>query len=79
LKRPTWDRIFKIKEAMQAGVSIKTIHEITLIDKWFLYQIQDIITTENTISQQKHLEAISEDLMWKAKEMGFSDEQIADC
>jgi carbamoyl-phosphate synthase large subunit len=79
LKRPTWDRIFKIKEAMQAGVSIKTIHEITLIDKWFLYQIQDIIATENTISQQKHLDAISEDLMWKAKEMGFSDEQIADC
>ena len=79
LKRPTWDRIFKIKEAMQAGVSIKTIHEITLIDKWFLYQIQDIISTENTITQQKNLEAITEDLMWKAKEMGFSDEQIADC
>ena len=79
LKRPTWDRIFKIKEAMQAGVSIKTIHEITLIDKWFLYQIQDIITTENAITQQKNLDAITEDLMWKAKEMGFSDEQIADC
>lgn len=77
LKRPTWDRIFRIKEAMAAGVSIKTIREITQIDRWFLYQIQDIITLENEITACKHLDKISEELMVRAKQMGFSDEQIA--
>src|SRR5690606_6253708 len=43
LRVPKWDRIFRIKEALAAGVSIKTIRELTQIDRWFLYQIQDII------------------------------------
>ncbi|RYD54932.1 MAG: carbamoyl-phosphate synthase large subunit [Sphingobacteriales bacterium] len=78
LKRPTWDRIFRIKEAMTAGVSIKTIRELTQIDRWFLYQIQDIVTLENKIKEHKHLEKLSDDLLCEAKQMGFSDEQIAE-
>lgn len=79
MKRPTWDRIFKIKEALSAGVSIKTLREITQIDRWFLYQMQDIVTLENRIREIKHLEQLSADLLSEAKQMGFSDEQIADC
>ncbi len=78
LKRPTWDRIFKIKEALSAGVSIKTLREITYIDRWFLYQIQDIVNLENKIKEYKHLEKLPDDLLSEAKQMGFSDEQIAD-
>ena len=78
LKRPTWDRIFKIKEAMAAGVSIKTIHELTQIDRWFLYQIQDIVNLENEIRKYKHLDKLPANLMREAKQMGFGDEQIAD-
>ena len=78
LKRPTWDRIFRIKEAMQAGVSIKTIRELTHIDRWFLYQIQDIVNLENKIKEYKHLEKLPADLLSEAKQMGFSDEQIAE-
>ncbi len=78
IKRPQWDRIFRIKEALAAGVSIKTVREITLIDRWFLYQIQDIVKLENKLAECKHLENISEDLLWEAKKMGFSDEQIAE-
>ncbi|PZF72796.1 carbamoyl-phosphate synthase large subunit [Taibaiella soli] len=77
LKRPTWDRIFRIKEAMSAGISIKTIREETLIDRWFLYQIQDIVSLENKIREYKHLEKLPKDLLAQAKRMGFSDEQIA--
>lgn len=79
IKRPTWDRIFRIKEAIAAGVSIKTIKETTQIDRWFLYQIQDIVTMENRLTACKHLEDISEELLWEAKKMGFSDDQIAAC
>lgn len=78
LKRPTWDRIFRIKEAMAAGVSIKTIKELTHIDRWFLYQIQDIVNLENEIRKVKHLEKMPESLLYQAKQMGFSDEQIAE-
>jgi len=78
LKRPTWDRIFRIKEAMAAGVSIKTIRELTQIDRWFLYQIQDIVNLETEIRKYKHLEKLPETLLFEAKQMGFGDEQIAE-
>lgn len=78
IKRPTWDRIFKIKEAIAAGISIKTLREITHIDRWFLYQIQDIVTLENKMKEIKHLESMSADMLRDAKQMGFSDEQIAE-
>jgi carbamoyl-phosphate synthase large subunit len=78
IKRPQWDRIFRIKEAIAAGVSIKTIKEITQIDRWFLYQIQDIVNLENKIKSHKHLEKLPDDLLCEAKQMGFSDEQIAE-
>ncbi len=78
IKRPTWDRIFKIKEAIAAGISIKTLREITHIDRWFLYQIQDIVTLENKLKEIKHLGNMPADLLRDAKQMGFSDEQIAE-
>ena len=78
LKRPTWDRIFRIKEAMAAGVSIKTIRELTQIDRWFLYQIQDIVNLDAEIRKYKHLEKLPDTLLSEAKQMGFGDEQIAE-
>jgi len=77
LKRPTWDRVFRIKEAMEAGISIKTIRELTQIDRWFLYQIQDIVNLEQKIKEYQHLDKLPVDLLREAKQMGFSDEQIA--
>ncbi|HTM65429.1 MAG TPA: carbamoyl-phosphate synthase large subunit [Flavipsychrobacter sp.] len=76
--RPQWDRIFRIKEALAAGISIKTIRELTHIDRWFLYQIQDIVTLENKIKEYKHLDKVPVELLWEAKQMGFSDDQIAE-
>jgi carbamoyl-phosphate synthase large subunit len=78
LKRPTWDRIFRIKEAIAAGVSIKSLRELTQIDRWFLYQIQDIVNMEKRIVACRHLESMDEELMWAVKQMGFSDDQIAE-
>lgn len=77
IKRPTWDRIFKLKEAIAAGISIKTIREATHIDRWFLYQIQDIVKLENRIKEYNHLNALPVEVLREAKLMGFSDEQIA--
>ncbi len=78
LKRPTWDRVFRIKEAIKMGVSIKSLRELTYIDRWFLYEIQDLVHLENKIQQYKHLDNLPVELLWDAKKKGFSDEQISE-
>jgi carbamoyl-phosphate synthase large subunit len=77
MARPQWDRIFRIKDAYAQGISTKTIFEITKIDKWFLYQIKEIVLKEQELANYKELELVPEEVMWDVKKMGFSDEQIA--
>jgi carbamoyl-phosphate synthase large subunit len=75
LKVPKWDRIFRIKDALMMGVSVKRICESTGIDRWFIYQIQKICDCEKEIAKHE-LESLPEDLLRQAKTLGFSDEQI---
>ncbi|MEO7445036.1 MAG: carbamoyl-phosphate synthase large subunit [Ferruginibacter sp.] len=75
IKTPKWDRIFRIKDALMAGVSVKRICESTLIDRWFIYQIQKICDCEKKIAQYGLL-TLPDDVLWEAKQLGFSDEQI---
>ncbi len=76
IKIPKWDRIFRIKDALMQGVRIKTIVEATGIDRWFLYQIQEICTIEKELGNY-NLESMPASLLKTAKKHGFSDEQIA--
>jgi carbamoyl-phosphate synthase large subunit len=76
LKIPKWDRIFRIKDALMIGVSVKRICESTGIDRWFIYQIQKIVNLERALAKT-NLENISTELLTEAKRLGFSDEQIA--
>jgi carbamoyl-phosphate synthase large subunit len=75
IKTPKWDRIFRIKDALMAGVSVKTIVDATKIDRWFIYQIQDIVNIEKELSKHD-MKSLPEDLLRNAKRMGFGDEQI---
>jgi carbamoyl-phosphate synthase large subunit len=75
IKIPKWDRIFRIKDALMAGASIKRICESTKIDRWFIYQIQKICDCEKEIAKY-HLKTLPDDLLREAKVLGFSDEQI---
>ena len=76
IKIPKWDRIFRIKDALMLGVSVKTISQITGIDRWFLYEIQQICTVEKEILKYK-MDTLPTDLLREAKVLGFSDIQIA--
>ncbi|SHM32423.1 carbamoyl-phosphate synthase large subunit [Chitinophaga jiangningensis] len=76
LKRPTWDRIFRIKDALMEGVSVKHIHQQTYIDRWFLHQINDIVTLEKQLAEHD-LESVPVDMLRDAKKMGFSDKQLS--
>ena len=77
LKEPTDKRILAIAQAMFKGYTVDRIHELTKIDKWFLYKLQNIIDTAHELSGYKEIESIPEPLMRQAKEQGFSDFQIA--
>jgi len=76
IKIPKWDRIFRIKDALMAGVSVKSIVQATLIDRWFIYQIKEICDIEKHLAQYT-LNTLPMELMKQAKSNGFSDEQIA--
>ncbi|MBC7537094.1 MAG: carbamoyl-phosphate synthase large subunit [Ferruginibacter sp.] len=75
IKIPKWDRIFRIKDALMAGVSVKRICESTMIDRWFIYQIQKICDCEKEIAKHD-LETLPGELLTAAKVLGFSDEQL---
>lgn len=75
IKIPKWDRVFRIKDALMAGASVKRICESTGIDRWFIYQIQKICNCEKEIAKYD-LKTLPDDLLKEAKYLGFSDEQI---
>ncbi len=75
IKIPKWDRVFRIKDALMAGASVKRICESTKIDRWFIYQIQKICDCEKQIMQYD-LKTLPDELLREAKFLGFSDEQI---
>jgi len=76
IKTPKWDRIFRIKDALMQGSTIKSIAQATGIDRWFLYQIRKICDIEKEIALY-NLDTLPQDLLKDAKKNGFSDMQIA--
>jgi len=76
IKTPKWDRIFRIKDALMQGSTIKSIAQATGIDRWFLYQIQKLCVIEKEIAHHR-LETLPDDLLKEAKKNGFSDAQIS--
>ncbi|CAE6458358.1 unnamed protein product [Rhizoctonia solani] len=78
LSVPTDMRLFVIAHAMyNCGYTVDRIHELTKIDKWYLYKIDNIVQTNRTLQAVGSLKAIDGELMHRAKKMGFSDQQIA--
>ena len=76
IKTPKWDRIFRIKDALMQGSTVRSIAAATGIDNWFLYQIRIICDIEKEL--MKHtIESLPTDILKDAKKHGFSDMQIA--
>jgi carbamoyl-phosphate synthase large subunit len=76
LAKPHWDRIFNIKKAIDLGVPIKTIHTQSLIDRWFLMQIQELSKIEKELRGYR-MHNIPLHLLKELKQLGYSDLQIA--
>jgi len=76
IKVPKWDRIFRIKDALMQGSTVRSIAAATGIDNWFLYQIRIICNVEKELLKHS-IETITIELMKEAKQHGFSDMQIS--
>ncbi|KAJ8475384.1 hypothetical protein ONZ45_g15630 [Pleurotus djamor] len=79
LSKPTDMRLFAIAYAMyNKSYTVDQVHDLTKIDKWFLYKIDNIVQTHHALKAAGALENIEHELMQRAKRMGFADSQIAD-
>jgi len=76
LNQPTDKRVFYLAQALHGGYSIDRLHELTKIDKWFLYKLQHIVEKEHELETFNSLNELPDDVLRRAKEMGFSDFQI---
>jgi carbamoyl-phosphate synthase large subunit len=75
LRQPTPERIFQVKRALEAGVDINEIYELTGMDPWFLSQMVELVEAERAFAA---LPSVSKDGLWRMKRMGFSDRQLGD-
>jgi len=73
LRIPNEDRLWFIAEAIRRGWSIDEIYELTGIDRWFLFNIRQIVDLEARLREEE----LTEELLREAKEMGYSDNEIA--
>jgi carbamoyl-phosphate synthase large subunit len=70
LRQPTPERIYQLKRAMQAGISLGDLNDMTSIDPWFLAEMQQLVEAERRYAEGK------EDVLGM-KRLGFSDAQLA--
>mgnify|MGYP000579378719 CR=1 FL=1 len=73
IRTPNPDRLWHIAEGFRRGFSIDEIYELSYIDRWFLYNIKQIVDFEKVLFERQ----LDEETLRQAKEMGFSDREIA--
>ena len=79
LRVPNAERVFFVKYALKRKMGIDEIYELTKIDRWFLYNIKEIVDLEKELStfKRKTKSKIPTELLRKSKEYGFSDRQLS--
>jgi len=75
---PNAERVWSIRYALLANLSVDQIHALTGIDPWFLANIEELVALEGRLRQAHGLDEVGDGLVWEAKQSGFSDRQLAD-
>jgi carbamoyl-phosphate synthase large subunit len=80
---PNNNRIFYIRHALRIGISIDEIYELSKIDRWFLANIEELVSFEKELEacrkeRSSSYNGLPQELLWRAKRYGFSDRQMAD-
>jgi carbamoyl-phosphate synthase large subunit len=72
VKRPTDLRMWALMAALRRDVSVEQLHELSAIDRWFLWKLEGLVALERRMAN----ETLTDELLWEAKRAGFSDKQI---
>jgi len=78
LRNPTDMRMYALSQAFAQGESVDSIFEMTKINPWFLYKLQEVHQTRELLASRAG-ETMTADMMRLAKQQGFCDAQIAEC
>ncbi len=79
LKTPNAERFYYIKRAIEEGMSLKKLHQLTEIDPWFLENLYEIVSFEKGLKKiARAKKEPSKEILRQAKELGFSDIQLAE-
>jgi carbamoyl-phosphate synthase large subunit len=76
LRTPNPERIFTVRHALQMGMTVEEVYELTNIDPWFLDKFEELLETEKFLKRTP-LEQLTKEQLWDIKRQGFSDRQIA--
>ncbi|HEY9602957.1 MAG TPA: carbamoyl-phosphate synthase large subunit [Allocoleopsis sp.] len=76
LRTPNPERIFTVRHALQLGMTVEEVYELTSIDPWFLDKFEELLETEKFLKRTS-LEKLTKEQLWDIKRQGFSDRQLA--
>jgi carbamoyl-phosphate synthase large subunit len=76
LRTPNPERIFTLRHALQLGMTVEEIYELTGIDPWFLDKFEELLETEKFLKRTA-LKDLTKEQLWHIKRQGFSDRQVA--
>lgn len=78
LANPTDRRWLAVGQALlHENYTVDRVHELTKIDKWFLHKLMNIVNMQRELEAAKDINNLTRDLVTRAKQLGFSDKQIA--
>ncbi len=80
LRIPHPDRLFQLRSALRAGMTVPELYEITAIDPWFLAHIEQIVAMQDELASlrgRRQMTDLTRAELWGLKQAGFSDRQIA--
>jgi len=75
---PTDKRMFVLAAALKSGYEIDKLFNLTKIDRWFLHKMKNIVSFQMRI-ESLGPKQLTQELIMEAKQLGFSDKQIATC
>ena len=79
IRTPHGRRMLNVYEGFKRGLTVDEIYELTGIDPWFLDNLLELSESEDRLASCESLEVVNAETLLEAKQLGYSDVQLATC